>query len=160
VPIRRRKSNRRCALYLRQNLDATGEQFAATRQREDCEKIAAARGWRIVGEYVDNSISASDRRKDRPGYNALVAAFEVGEFDALVCYDLDRLTRQPRQLDDWIDRAEGSGLVLVTANSEADLSRDGGQLFARIKASVALAEVRRKGARVALHAARPVVAGT
>ena len=110
-------------------------------------KIAAARGWTIVGEFVDNSISASDKRKDRPAYDQLVKAFEAGEFEALICWDLDRLSRQPRQLEDWIDAAEDRGLVIVTANGEADLSTDNGRLFARIKLAVAKSEVERKSAR-------------
>ncbi|WP_141753505.1 hypothetical protein ACLUU9_08325 [Rothia mucilaginosa] len=39
----------------------------------------------------------------------------------MVCYDLDRLIRQPRELEDWIDRTESRGLFLVTANGDADL---------------------------------------
>jgi hypothetical protein len=77
----------------------------------------------------------------------MVADYELGRFDALVCWDLDRLTRQPRQLEDWIERSEERGLVIVTANGEADLSTDNGRLFARVKASVARAEVERKSAR-------------
>ncbi len=137
----------RTAVYLRVSIDATGEQLAVSRQRDDCLKIAADRGWTVVREYADNSISASDRRKARPAYDHLVADYQAGTFDALICWDLDRLTRQPRQLEDWIDAASERGLRLVTANGEADLSTDGGRMFARIKASVARAEVERKGAR-------------
>ncbi len=86
-------------------------------------------------------------RKNRPGYEALAKAYEAGEFDALVCYDLDRLTRQPRQLEDWIEAAEHRGLALVTANGEADLTTDGGRVFARIKLAVARGEVDRKSRR-------------
>jgi DNA invertase Pin-like site-specific DNA recombinase len=136
----------RAALYLRVSLDATGEQLAVTRQREDCRRIAEARGWRIVAEYSD-TISASYPHKLRPDYRKLVEAYQAGMFDALVCWDLDRLTRQPRELEDWIDAAESKGLVLVTANGEADLSTDGGRMFARIKAAVARAEIERKSAR-------------
>src|SRR5664280_3914608 len=64
-----------------------------------------------------------------------------------MCIRDSRLTRQPRQLEDWIDAAEDHGLLLTTANGEADLSTDGGRLVARIKASVARAEVERKSAR-------------
>lgn len=137
----------RAAVYLRVSLDHTGERLAIRRQREDCLKLAEHRGWTVVAEYVDNSISASDARKARPGYEELVTAYQNGTFDALVCYDLDRLTRQPRQLEDWIDAATERGLILVTANGEADLSTDGGRMYARIKASVARAEVERKSAR-------------
>lgn len=140
-------SSRNAAVYLRISLDATGEGLAVERQRKECQAIVAARGWKAVGEYVDNSISASDAKKHRPGYAALVADFAAGRFDALVCYDLDRLTRQPRQLEDWIDAAESRGLALVTANGEADLTTDAGRLFARIRLAVARAEVERKSAR-------------
>ncbi|ABL80607.1 MULTISPECIES: recombinase family protein [unclassified Nocardioides] len=137
----------RCALYLRVSLDRTGDHLAVDRQREDCLEIARLRGWTVVGEYVDNSISASNAAKVRPGYERLVSDFDAGAFDALVCWDLDRLTRQPRQLEDWIDAAEERGLRLVTANGEADLGTDGGRMFARVKAAVARSEVERKSAR-------------
>jgi site-specific DNA recombinase len=139
--------SRKCALYLRVSLDPTGEELAIQRQREDCLRIAAQREWTVVAEFVDNSISATDKSKVRPGYDGLVAGYEAREFDAIVCWDLDRLTRQPRQLEDWIDAAEERGLLLVTANGDADLATEGGQLFARMKAAVARSEVKRKGDR-------------
>lgn len=139
--------NVRAAVYLRVSLDATGEELAVARQREDCLAIVAARGWTVAEVYVDNSISASDAKKHRPAYERMTEDYKRGRFDALVCWDLDRLTRQPRQLEDWIDAAEEHGLLIVTANGEADLTTDAGIMFAGIKAQVARAEVRRKGAR-------------
>lgn len=137
----------KAAIYLRVSRDATGEHLAVDRQREDCLKIVAERGWTVTETYVDNSISASKRTTVRPAYQRMVEDHTSGRFAALVCWDLDRLTRQPRQLEDWIDAAQERDLHLVTANGEADLSTDGGRLFARIKASVARAEIERKGAR-------------
>ncbi|GAS90491.1 recombinase family protein [Mycolicibacterium brisbanense] len=138
---------RRTVFYLRISLDHTGEGLAIDRQRKECQRIARQRGWRVVGEYVDNSISASDARKNRPGYDALVKAYEAGEFDALICYDMDRLTRQPRQMEDWLDAAEQRGLDLVTANGEADLTTDAGRTFVRVRMAFARGEVERKSAR-------------
>ncbi len=137
----------RAALYLRISLDREMDGLAIDRQRADCLEIANTRGWEVVREYVDQSRSATDKTKRRPGYDALVQGFAAGEFDAVICWDLDRLTRQPRQLEDWIDEAEERGLRLVTANGEADLTTDGGRLFARVKAAVARSEVERKTAR-------------
>lgn len=138
----------RAAVYLRISLDRTGDEAAVERQLEDCLAIIVQRGWTQAGEpYVDNSVSASKRTVARPQYDRMVADYERGLFDAIVCYDLDRLTRQPRQLEDWIDAAEETGLVIVTANGEADLSTDGGRMFARVKAAVARSEIERKGAR-------------
>lgn len=135
----------RAAVYLRISED--DESRAVRRQREDCLAIIAARGWTLADIYEDDGVSASKRAVRRPDYDRMTADYAAGKFEALVCYDLDRLTRQPRQLEDWIDASEERGLVLVTATGEADLSTDNGRLFARIKASVARAEIERKGAR-------------
>lgn len=121
--------------------------LAIERQRDDCEKIAAGRGWTVVQEYVDQSKSATDKTKKRPAYDRMVSDYAQGRFAAIICYDLDRLTRQPRQLEDWIEAAEDRGLQLVTANGEADLTTDGGRMYARIKAAIARGEVERKAAR-------------
>lgn len=137
----------RAAIYLRVSLDQTGEGLAVERQREDCEDIARSRGWTVVETYTDNSVSAYNKAKSRPNYDRMVEDYKAGRFNALITWDLDRLTRQPRQLEDWIDAAESQGLRLVTANGEADLQTDGGRMYARIKAAVARAEMERKGAR-------------
>lgn len=124
--------------------------LAIDRHREACMNIANQRGWTITQEYVDPSISATDKSKVRPDYDRMVADYAAGRIDAILCWDLDRLTRQPRQLEDWIDAAEERGLKLVTANGEADLTTDGGRMYARIKAAVARAEVERKAERQSL----------
>lgn len=136
----------RAALYLRISQDPKRDGLAVERQREDCERLAADRGWKIVETYSD-TVSAFNARKIRPAYSRMLDDYRAGRFDALVVWDLDRLTRQPRQLEDWIDLAEQRGLKLVTASGEADLTTDNGRLFARIKASVARAEQERKSVR-------------
>lgn len=135
------------AIYLRVSLDREMDGLAIDRQHEDCRKIAADRGWVVVGTYIDQSRSATDKSKTRPDYDRMITDYRTGLFEAIVCWDLDRLTRQPRQLEDWIDEAELRGLRLVTANGEADLTSDGGRLYARVKAAVARGEVERSADR-------------
>jgi DNA invertase Pin-like site-specific DNA recombinase len=135
-----------CAIYLRISQDASRDGLAVERQRQDCEALAAERGWDVVNVYSD-TVSASKRNVRRPAYDRMLAAYKAGKYSALICWDLDRLTRQPAQLEVWIELAEEHGLVIVTANGEADLEKDGGRMYARIKASVARAEIERKGAR-------------
>jgi len=137
----------RAAVYLRISLDRNGDERAVARQREDAAAVARMREWDIVETYVDNSVSASKADVIRPEYERMRRDYKAGKFNAIITYDLDRLTRQPRQLEDWIDEAEKHGLVIVTLNGEADLGTDGGRLFARIKAAVARAEVERKAER-------------
>lgn len=137
----------RAAVYLRISQDRARDGLAVERQREDCERIVKERKWKAVEVYVDQSVSAYARKTRRPAYERMVADYKAGRFDALVCWDLDRLTRQPAQLESWIEAAEDRGLVVVTANGEADLSNDNGRMFARIKATIARAEQERKSTR-------------
>ena len=141
------KVNNLCAIYLRISIDRNMDGLAIDRQRDECKRIVKDRHWKVWKEYVDQSKSATNKAKHRPAYDQMVADYKAGHFTNIVCYDLDRLTRQPRQLEDWIDAAQEGKLVLVTANGEADLSTDGGRMYARVKAAVAAAEVERKGAR-------------
>jgi DNA invertase Pin-like site-specific DNA recombinase len=140
---------KRAAIYLRISRDPNNDGLAIDRQRDDCLKILREKAWTLAGDaYIDDSKSAFDRKTTRPRYNQMVKDFEAGKFDAIVCWDLDRLTRQPAQLESWIEAAETQGVVIVTANGEADLSTDNGRLFARIKAAVARGEQERKSVRI------------
>ena len=116
----------RAAIYLRISLDREMDGLAIDRQREDCEKLAQFRGWEIVETYVDQSISASDKTKKRPAYLRMVADYEAGLLDAIVCYDLDRLARQPRELEDWIDRAESRAYFLSLRTATLTLAPTAG----------------------------------
>lgn len=138
------------AVYLRISLDQTGEERAVERQRDDALQLIKDHekdGWVLYDVYRDNSISASRREKRRPDYDRMVQDYEAGRFQIIVTYDLDRLTRQPSQLESWIEASETKGLRIVTLNGEADLGTDGGRMYARIKMAVAKGEVERMGAR-------------
>lgn len=137
----------RAAIYLRISLDRTGDAAGVTRQRNACRKIAKDRGWTVVEEYVDNSRSAFAKNVRRPAYDRMVADYKAGRFTAMTVWDLDRLTRQPRQLEDWIDAAEDKGLVIVTVDGGTDLGTETGRQFARIKAAIARGEIEHKSKR-------------
>lgn len=149
----------RAAIYVRISKDRDDRREGVDRQLKDCRTILEMRGWTLQEIYTDNNVSASSRRVERPAYNRMVAEYRLGKFDALICWDLDRLTRQPRQLEDWIDAAEEKGLKLVTANGEADLTNDSGRLFARIKANVARSEVDAAARRIRRQKAEAAESG-
>lgn len=77
----------------------------------------------------------------------MLADIKAGQLDAVVVWDLDRLHRQPRELEDFMDLADERRLQLATVTGDVDLSTDNGRLFARIKGAVAKAEGERKAAR-------------
>ncbi|MCK8645634.1 recombinase family protein [Mycobacterium colombiense] len=133
------------AVYLRQSLDRTGNELAVDRQREQCANLAQRRGWIDIAYYVDNDTSASTGT--RPAYRQMLADIESGAIGAVVCYHLDRLHRQPRELEDFIELADKRRIALATVTGEVDLGTDNGRLIARITGAVAKAEVERKSAR-------------
>lgn len=135
----------KAAVYLRQSLDRDGQGLAVERQRQDCTALCTARGWDPI-EYVDNSISASTG-KARPAYARMLEDIGAGRIQGVVAWDLDRLHRQPIELEHFINLADKHRLSLATVTGDVDLSTDNGRLYARIKGSVAKAEVERKSAR-------------
>ena len=135
----------KAAIYLRQSLDRTGEMFAVARQRQDCEKLCADRGWTPV-EYVDNDMSASNG-KLRPAYQRMLADIRDGKIAAVVAWDADRLHRQPRELEDFIDLADAHKLALATVGGDFDLSTPTGRGNARMKGVFARMEMEQKSAR-------------
>ena len=143
----------RAAVYLRQSKDRDGNELAVDRQREDCVKLCAARGW-STAEYMDNDFGASVRmpgsrrvHKARPDYDRMLRDIDAGKVDAIVAWDADRLVRHPRQMEDVIDLADQRGLDLATVGGDFDLSTPTGRANARMKGVFARMEMEQKSAR-------------
>ena len=120
------------AVYLRISSDPSGQQLGVNRQREDCEKLCADKGW-IPTPYIDNDTSAS-LGKHRPGYEKMLADIRDGRIGAVVCWDLDRLHRRPIELEAFMSLADEKQLALATVSGDVDLSTAQGRLVARQKA--------------------------
>ncbi len=128
---------RAAAIYARISSDREGDHLGVGRQLEDCRKAAARRGWKVVEEYVDNDVSAY-KSKVRPEYRRMLSDMKDGHVDAVVVYDQDRLTRQPRDLEEFFDICDAAGIRdLATVSGVLDLSTDSGQFTARILGAVA-----------------------
>ncbi|MEO5841552.1 MAG: recombinase family protein, partial [Acidimicrobiales bacterium] len=107
------------------------------RQRADCEQLCKARGWSVAEVVTDNDESASRyRRGVRPGWAKVLGLLDSGAATALVAYDLDRITRSPRDLEDLIDRAE-HGLPIVTVQGTLALDTGDGRAMARVLLAMA-----------------------
>lgn len=122
---------KRCVLYARLSISKE-ESVSIARQLESARKYAEGRGWEVVGEFVDDGVSAtSNRPEDRKGWSALLAA---SDFEAVVVWKIDRLAR--RVLDflhvDEVLRGRGAGLVAV--EDPIDMTTPMGRAFATILA--------------------------
>jgi site-specific DNA recombinase len=139
------------AIYTRISADkgigTDDEGLAVDRQETAIRSMLEAKGLTAGKLYCDNSFSATNPKKPRPAYIEMMKDWEAGEFEGIAAFDLDRLSRTPREIEDVIDSAEKRGLLLATVSGDADLSTDNGRLFARIKAAVAKAETERRAFR-------------
>ena len=136
------------AIYARISSDPTGTALGVERQLEDCRRLAAERGWRVAEEYIDNDVSAF-KGKRRPSYERMLEDLRAGYRDAVIVYNLDRLTRQPIQLEQFTELCERAGVRQVaTVTADIDLGNDDGLFMARIFAAFAAKESGRRSERV------------
>ncbi|MET7718170.1 recombinase family protein [Streptomyces sp. NPDC005407] len=142
-------TKRRAAIYCRISNDKEGGGLGVARQEEDCRLLAAALGWHIVDVYVDNDVSAADRRKVRDEYQRMMDDIKSGRVDSVVSWHTDRLHRQPRELEDFIDLVETQKVEINTVKAGVlDLTTPSGRMTARVHAAIAKHEVEHKRERV------------
>lgn len=142
-------AGRRCVLYVRLSV-TTEESVSIARQLQSCRRYAEARDWEIVGEFIDDGVSATKNRpEDRNGWGALLAA---DGYEAVIIWKVDRLAR--RVLDflhaDEALRERGAGLVAV--EDPIDMTSPQGRAFATMLA--VFGEMEAEAIRARVKAAR------
>jgi DNA invertase Pin-like site-specific DNA recombinase len=106
------------------------------RQIADCRDLAERKGWTVVELYEDNDLSAYSGKR-RPAYERMLADIKAGQLDAVLAWHLDRLHRQPKELETFIEVCGAASLALATVTGEVDLSTSDGLFTARIQGAVA-----------------------
>jgi DNA invertase Pin-like site-specific DNA recombinase len=99
--------------------------------REYCRR----RGWKIVGEHVDEGISGS--KEHRPALDRLLSDCRKRLVDAVVVYRYDRFARSLRQLVNALDEFRALGIDFVSLHEGVDTSTPNGRLVFGIFASIA-----------------------
>lgn len=128
------------AIYARISQDRDADLLGVTRQIDDCTADAARRGWPVADTYVDDDTSAYTG-KPRPAYRRLLADIRDRRIDAVVVWNLDRLHRHPRELEEFFEVCAAAGVSqLASVSGDVDLSTGEGQFYARIQGAVARKE--------------------
>lgn len=140
----------RAAIYARISSDRDDSRLGVKRQEKDCRDLATKRGWDVVGVFSDNDVSATKRGRKRPEYERLLRAIKNGEVDAVVVYDLDRLHRQPAELEDFVTVCDAAGVkeLAVYVGGSVDVATGDGMMVARMKGAVAAEEARKIAQRI------------
>lgn len=135
------------ALYLRISKDAELTGLGVGRQQKEGRALLARLGAASVDVITDNDLSASSfATRERPGFKALIEGVRTGRWQLVAAWDSDRLIRQPKELEAFIDlvgeRTIKTWVETVTTGTY-DLTTVDGRMTARIKVSVSAAESER-----------------
>lgn len=133
--------NVQAVIYTRISKDREGAGLGVERQRKDCAELAERLGWTVVDTFSDNDISAYSGRT-RPAYAAMCTALEAGRAQAVIAWHTDRLHRQPKELEPYIDLCDRKGVEVRTVRAGSlDLSTASGRMVARMLGAAARHEV-------------------
>ena len=115
-------SPKSAAIYARISHDPSGERLGVQRQEADCLEEAKRRGWSVAQVYVDDDISAFNPKKARPEYQRLLTDIQLGSRDGVPIWRLDRLHRQPRELEEFIVLCDKHAVALATVTGDVALA--------------------------------------
>lgn len=115
----------RVALYLRVS---TADQ-TTDNQRIDLERVAAQRGWAIVGTYLDHGVSGAKGRDQRPEFDRLARDAARGKLDLVAAWSIDRIGRDLRHLVAFVDELREQRVGLYLHQQQVDTSTAAGRAF-------------------------------
>lgn len=136
------------ATYARISIDRNGEAVSTDRQCRQAHEEASRHGLPEPVDYIEpGSTSASKPRRKASAWYRLLDDIRAGRIGVVIVQDLDRLTRQPSELEELLTLSEQNGLRLITMDGECDTRSANGRMFLRVKAAVARFEVEHKAGR-------------
>jgi site-specific DNA recombinase len=112
----------KAAIYARFSTDKQSDSSIEDQAR-NCEQYAQRCGMTITARFEDRAISGSS--KDRPGFDAMLAAAGRGEFDVLLVDDLSRLSRDDIQMKQVIRRFKFKRVRIVGVSDGYDSDTKG-----------------------------------
>jgi site-specific DNA recombinase len=103
------------------------------RQIASGRKYAAARGWRVVGEFIDDGVSASrNKPEERPGWRGLMGS--PMPFEAVIVWKVDRLARRVIDFLHADQTLQARGAAIVCVEQSIDMTTGEGRAFAQMLA--------------------------
>jgi DNA invertase Pin-like site-specific DNA recombinase len=161
---------RRAALYLRVSTD----QQTTMNQELELRTAAARMGCEIVSVYTDQGISGAKGRDQRPQFDALCRSATRREFDIVLAWSVDRLSRSVTDLCNFLTEIHALKVDLYLHSQGLDTSTPMGKamfqiagVFAELERSIlkerimaGIARARDKGTKSGKPIGRPRVPAT
>lgn len=138
------------AIYARLSKDAEQQGLSVARQERECRALAAQELLQVVDVYVDDDLSAYNRRRPRPAYIRLLEDVEAGRVEVILARHEDRLLRDIREGEDLIDLVERTKVRVVLLDGQVNLNSARGRSDFRSAINRARYESERKSERLKL----------
>jgi DNA invertase Pin-like site-specific DNA recombinase len=123
----------RAAIYARVSTTNHGQDVNL--QLRELRQFADARGWQIVGEYVDVGISGS--KDSRPDLNRLMADAHKRRFDVIAVWRFDRFARSVSHLLRALETFNALGVAFVSLSEQMDTTTPAGKMVFTVLGAVA-----------------------
>jgi site-specific DNA recombinase len=137
------------AAYIRVSTREQAEEgYSIAAQRSRLEAYAMSQGGEIVAWYVDEGESAKDLK--RTDLKRMLKALELGVFECVLVYRLDRLTRSVLDLYQLLDAFEKHNVKFKSATEVYDTTSAMGRLFLTLVSALAQWERENLGERVSM----------
>jgi len=128
---------KRAVGYLRvSTVEQASEGLSLANQEAKIKAFAMAKDWELIGIYRDEGVSAKDLNRD--GIQQVIQGCKHHDFDVVIIYKLDRLTRSVRDLGYLTqDVFEKTGVDFSSIQDNFDTTTANGKLVLNILGSVA-----------------------
>ncbi len=123
----------KAALYGRISTTNHGQDIGI--QTRELRQFAEARGWQIVGEYLDEGISGA--KDSRPELNKLMADAHKRRFDVVAVWKFDRFARSVSHLLRALETFKALGIEFVSFSEQLDTSTPAGKMVFTVLGAVA-----------------------
>jgi DNA invertase Pin-like site-specific DNA recombinase len=123
----------RAAIYARVSTTNHGQDV--TMQTRELEQFAQARGWQIVGLYLDTGVSGAE--DSRPELNRLMTDAHRRKFDVVVVWKFDRFARSVSHLLRALETFNALGIGFVSLSESLDTSTPAGKMVFTVLGAVA-----------------------
>ena len=147
--------SKRIAIYARVSTSAQ----TCENQLTELRTVADRAGYQIVAEFVDEGISGSKGRSDRPALDRMLKECTKRRFDLVMCWDISRLGRSAQHLIEIMNELQSLRIDLFFLKQGMDTSSASGRMMFSVFGALAEYERELIRERVIAGQARAKAAG-
>lgn len=123
----------RVAIYARVSTTNHGQDV--TVQTRELQQFAEARGWQMIGAYIDDGVSGA--KDSRPELNRLMADAHKRCFDVVAVWRFGRFARSVSHLLRALETFSALGIAFVSLSEQMDTTTPTGKMVFTVLGAVA-----------------------